>query len=181
MRPTFTLAVVATADGFIARHPGHTPAGWASAEEQALFRAEVAAADWSIMGRGTHEAADRPERRRIVFSSAAPKPQWRRPNQLWLDPAGLAPDDLAALVAAVHSLRAGLILGGTLVHDWFHRAGRLARIHLTVEPVSFGAGLPLFTGTAGPAEKVLAGMGYRPVGEQRLNAAGTRRLIFVPA
>ena len=178
MQPEFTLIVVTTADGFIARDPGHSPAGWASAEEQALFFAEVEAADWGIMGRHTHQAADRPDRRRIVFSSALARPEWRRPTQLWLDPSGLNPDDLAALVAEVRPLRRGLILGGTRVHDWFHAAGRISRVMLTVEPVEFGAGLPLFTGQPGPAEEVLARLGYRLESERALNASGTRLLMF---
>lgn len=178
MRPVYTLAVVATEDGFIARHPGQSPADWASVEEQVLFRAEVAAADWGIMGRGTFEAADRPDRRRIVFSTAAPEPHWRRPAQLWLNPAGLAPDDLPALVASVHPLRHGLILGGTRVHDWFHAAGRIDRVRLTIEPLRFGAGLPVFSGQAGPAEEVLARLGYCRGAERVLNAQGTRLIAF---
>jgi len=87
--PCFTLLVVASADGLIGRHPGHSPADWASAEEQALFLSAVDAADWSVMGRGTHETAFRPQRRRIVFSRSAPAPQWRAPAHLWLDPARL--------------------------------------------------------------------------------------------
>ena len=180
MRPIFTLVVVTTSDGFIARHPAHSPADWASPEEQVLFRAEVAAADWGIMGRHTHEAADRPDRRRIIFSSSAPEPHWRRPTQLWLDPARLTPDDLPALVAPVHPLRHGAILGGTAVHDWFHRAGRIDRVLLTVEPVTFGAGLTVFSGETGPAEEVLARLGYRLTEERRLNPAGTRLLTFLP-
>ena len=181
MRPEFTLAVAATEDGFIARHPGHAPADWCSPEEQALFLAEVDAADWSVMGRGTHEAADKPHRRRIVFSSAAPAPEWRRPTQLWLDPAGRAPDDLARLVAPLRPLRHGLILGGTAVHGWFHDAGRIDRVLLTVEPVTFGAGLPVFPGHAGPADAVLAALGYGLRDSRTLNARGTRLLTFAPA
>jgi dihydrofolate reductase len=180
MRPTFTLLVVTTSDGFIARHPAHSPADWASPEEQALFRSKVAAADWGIMGRRTHEAADRPDRRRIILSTSAPEPHWRRPTQLWLDPAGLTPDDLATLVAPVHPLRHGAILGGTAVHDWFHRAGRIDRVLLTVEPVSFGTGLTIFTGETGPAEEVLARHGYRRTEERVLNPAGTRLLTYLP-
>lgn len=180
MRPRFTLLVVATADGFIARHPAHSPADWASPEEQALFLAEVDAADWSVMGRRTHEAADKPQRRRIVFSSAAPEPDWRRPTQLWLDPARLSPDDLAPLVASVRPMREALILGGTAVHGWFHAAGRIDRVLLTVEPVAFGAGLPVFPGERGPAAEVLARLGYRPDGMRVLNDRGTRLMTFLP-
>jgi len=178
IRPHFTLAVVASADGFIAKAPGHGPWEWASAEEQALFFAAVEAADWAIMGCGTHEAADKPERRRIVFSSSAQEAEWRRPAQLWLDPKTALPDDLPALVSHVHPMRNALILGATRVHDWFHRAGRIDEIHLTVEPVRFGSGLPLFTGEAGPAEDVLARNGYWHEASRPLNDRGTRYYRF---
>ena len=84
------------------------------------------------MGRHTHEAADKPHRWRIVFSSQAAG--WQRPTQLWLDPGALTPGDLAKRVAEVRPLARGLILGGTRVHDWFlaHRA--IHRVHLTEEP-----------------------------------------------
>ena len=180
-RPQFTLTVVTTLDGLIARAPDHAPHLWASSEEQALFFADVEGADWGILGRHTHAAADRPDRRRIVFSTAAGGGDWRRPTQLWLDPARVGPDDLAGLVGAVRPLERGVILGGTRVHDWFldHRA--IDRVHLTVEPVRFGAGLPLFSRHAGPAEEVLARLGFRRQAERVLNARGTRHTVWQPA
>ncbi|RMH51655.1 MAG: hypothetical protein D6686_03810 [Alphaproteobacteria bacterium] len=179
-RPTFTLVVVASADGFIARRSGDNPAGWASAEEQALFLDRVAAADWAVMGRLTHQAADRPDRRRVVFSGRGGG--WRRPGQLWLDPAGLDPDALAARVAKVHPMRDALILGGTRVHDWFLAHGRIDAVSLTVEPVRFGAGLPIFSGQQerDPVEAFLA-RGFRVAAARRLNMAGTRLVELVPA
>lgn len=171
----FTLVVVSTADGFIARHSGHNPADWASAEEQDLFFAKVDAADWSVMGRGTHSTADRPERRRIVFSTSAPAPEWRRPRQLWLDPDGLAPAAFAGLVGDRHPLRHGLILGGTPVHDWFLRHRAIDEVLLTVEPLRFGAGLPIFSGQQGDDPlAIMAHAGFEPVETTRLNAGGTR-------
>ena len=177
-RPRFTLTVVTSRDGFIARGSGDSPAGWASAEEQALFFADVEAADWGILGRRTHEVADRPDRRRIVLSSAGGG--WRRPTQLWVDPAGLKPDDLPGLVGAVRPLARGVILGGTRVHDWFLAHGAIDRVHLSVEPVVFGAGLPLFSGHHGPAEAVLTALGFACRSQRRLNAAGTRHSVWVP-
>lgn len=178
MRATFTLLVVCTADGFIARHPGHNPVEWASPEEQELFLSAVDGSDWGIMGRGTHEAADKPHRRRIVFSSAAARPEWRRPGQVWIDPAGLSPDDLPAIVARVRPMREGLVLGGTNVHDWFLRAGRIDRVSLTVEPVEFGTGLPLFSDATGPADEVLKRLGFRRRRSRALNDTGTRLIDF---
>lgn len=180
-RPEFTLAVVTSADGFIARAPDDAPQGWASAEEQALFFADVEAADWAVMGRHTHQAADRPDRRRVVFSRAGGGGEWRRPTQLWLDPAGLDVAALPGRVGAVHPLRRGLVLGGTRVHDWFLAQGAIDRVHLTVEPVRFGAGLPLFTGQAGPAEDVLRALGFACDGARVLNAQGTRHSVWRPA
>ncbi|MDE0521778.1 MAG: hypothetical protein OXH79_07460 [Boseongicola sp.] len=175
----YLLTVVVSEDGFIARSVGEPPQAWASAEEQELFFLDVEAADWSIMGRHTHEAADRPDRRRIVFSSKVSG--WRRPSQLWLDPERLTPRMLPEQVCEVHALARGLILGGTRVHDWFlaHRA--INRVHLTVEPVRFGSGLSVFSDarSADPVEE-FTGRGFRVASEERLNAAGTRFLVLEP-
>ena len=176
---TFTLVVVSTEDGFIARHPKDSPASWASAEEQALFFAEVDAADWSVMGRHTHEAADRPDRRRIVFSSRVSAPEWRRETQVWVNPEGMAPTDFPALVAHRRPLDHGLILGGTAVHDWFDGKRAIDKVLLTVEPIAFGAGLPLFTGAEGDPVRTLLRRGYTLSDERPLNAAGTRLLTFL--
>jgi len=171
----FTLLVVATEDGFIARHPGHGPWDWASAEEQALFLAAVDRADWGVMGRGTHEAALKPHRRRIVFSRSAPEPEWRTPNHLWLDPARLSAAELPGLVAARHPMTQALVLGGTAVHDWFQAQGRLDRVVLTVEPIRFGTGLPIFSDQAPGegAEAAFIARGYGEISRQTLNAGGT--------
>jgi dihydrofolate reductase len=182
MRPRFTLIVASTADGFIARHPGHSPGDWASPEEQALFLAAVDAADWAVLGRGTNAAASKPWRRRVVFSTSAPRPDWRLPAQLWLDPAGLTPDDLPALVAPVRPMREALILGGARVHDWFHGQGRIDAVRLTVEPVRFGAGVPIFTGD-GAADPVRAfeRRGYAVAGSAPVNDRGTMLVTLQPA
>ena len=175
----FTLTVVTSADGYIARATDHPPQAWTSAEEQVLFFRVVEAADWVILGRNTHEAAERPDRRRIVFSRT--QAGWQRPNQVWVDPRVMTPDDLPALVEHVRPLRHGLILGGTTVHDWFHQNRAIHRVHLTVEPVEFGDGLPIFTGQtlADPLE-VFRQAGYRQTDERMLNAAGTRYIEMVP-
>lgn len=177
-RPDFTLTVVTSADGLIGRTPEEPPHIWASLEEQAVFLAEVDAADWAVMGRVTHTASDRPDRRRIVFSAAGGAGDWRRPTQVWIDPAGLEAQDLVPLVASVHPLRRGLILGGTRVHDWFLDRDAIDRVHLTVEPVSFGQGMPLFSAHRGPAGEVLSRLGFRLGTTRRLNAGGTRHEVW---
>ena len=175
----YLLTVVVSADGFIARSVGEPPQAWASEEEQELFFLDVEAADWSIMGRHTHEAADRPDRRRIVFSTKMSG--WRRPTQLWVDPDRLTPKMLPEQVREVHSLTRGLILGGTRVHDWFLAHHAIDRVHLTVEPVRFGAGPTVFSDarSADPVEEFI-GRGFEVASEERLNSAGTRFLVLEP-
>jgi dihydrofolate reductase len=169
----FTLTVVTSADGFIARAHDDSPHLWASPEEQALFFADIAAADWAVMGRNTHTLADRPDRRRIVFSTGAGQGLWAREGQLWIDPRALTPVDLPPLVNGHHPLRKGLILGGTRVHDWFLAHDAIDRVHLTIEPVRFGVGLPLFTDHSGPAEIVLENLGFARQSVESLNPRGT--------
>ncbi len=130
------------------------------------------------MGRHTHEAADRPLRRRIIFSTT--KSGWQRPTQLWLNPGQTRPDELADLVGSVHPLGDGLILGGTRVHDWFLAHNAINRVHLTVEPVVFGAGLGIFSGSSGgdPISEFTS-RGFKVQSDVVLNAAGTRYLALV--
>ncbi|MEL6583076.1 MAG: hypothetical protein AAFQ36_04530 [Pseudomonadota bacterium] len=174
----FSLVVATSADGFIARHPGDSPTSWASAEEQAIFFEHVDRADWSVMGRHTHEVADRPDRRRIVFSTQTAG--WQRPTQLWLNPADNTPASLAEHVNAVHPLEHALILGGTRVHDWFLAQNAIAAVYLTVEPIRFGTGLPLFSEHIGPPLEVLEALGFTMHANQTLNRQGTRYITLKP-
>ena len=176
---TFTLTVATSADGFISRSTDEPPQAWASAEEQAHFFADVEAADWAIMGRNTHEAADRPDRRRIIFSRKTAG--WGRPTQLWLDPKTTVPAQLADLVLHIHPLEKGLILGGTGVHDWFLEHRAIDRVHLTIEPVVFNQGLPIFSDQASHDPlKVFKSHGFSVLSDDRLNSAGTRYLVLKP-
>ena len=179
MTVQFTLTVATSADAYISRSTDEPPQAWASEEEQELFFHDVEAADWAIMGRNTHEAADKPYRRRIIFSSR--KSGWVRPTQLWLDPAAKVPADLPELVAGVHPLTNGLILGGTRVHDWFLAHNAIHRVHLTVEPVAFGDGLPVFSGQLDrDPVTVFTRRGFWIEAESTLNTGGTRYYELVP-
>ena len=171
----FTLTVATSRDGFISRSTDEPPQAWASAEEQALFFRDVEAADWAIMGRNTHLAADKPDRRRIIFSSQIAG--WQRPTQLWLDPKDSTPQTLTTLVRDVHPCDKALILGGTRVHDWFLEHRAIDTVHLTIEPISFGDGLPVFSNqTSEDPLEVFHLAGFKVLKDAILNNAGTRYL-----
>ena len=170
--PHFTLTVATSSDGFIARATDDAPQSWASPEEQSLFFRDVEAADWAIMGKNTHLAADKPDRRRVIFSSKTNG--WQRGSQFWCDPADMQPSDLAAKVHGVHPLRNGLILGGTRVHDWFLTKNAIHRVNLTIEPVTFVKGLPVFSDQSGTDPLgIFTERGFRVLSQSTLNAGGT--------
>jgi dihydrofolate reductase len=176
---TFTLAAVVSADGFIARHSGEHPGGWASAEEQARFAAEVPHYDWAFMGRITHETAFKEERRRVVFSRSAKEMEWRAKTHLWADPANVALAEVLSALAPVRPPRRCIVLGGTTVHDWFLERDLIDRIELSIEPVRFGRGLPLVTGQPDDVSNELAKRGFVLVADHQLNPRGTRLLALV--
>lgn len=178
-RPHFTLTVATSEDGFISPTTDTPTESWVSAEEQALFFADINAADWCIMGRHTHDAADKPDRHRIIFSSTMFG--WQRPTQLWLNPKTLNTDDLGEAVQGVRPLHKGLILGGTRVHDWFLAQAAIDVVHLTVEPVRFDHGVPVFTGQgAKPPLSILKARGFHVASAEILNETGTRFYKLLP-
>lgn len=168
----FLLMAVVSADGFIARYSGDKPWTWASPEEQARFRATMQQVGWSLLGCVTHETAPAPQRKRIVFTTRVAGLEWLSDNHLGFNPAGATLDEALA-EAEADGLVA--ILGGTRVHDFMLERGRIDEVRLSIEPLRFGRGLPLFTdvGWAGlPAH--LARHGLAAAGPaERLNARGT--------
>jgi dihydrofolate reductase len=168
---------VASADGFIARHVGHSPAEWASGEEQRRFLDIMARLDWAFMGRHTHEAAYRPDRRRVIFSRAADGMAWQGPNHLVVNPERVPLEDI---LTAVRPRGPCGILGGAAVYGYFLDRNRVDRIDLTIEPVLFGSGLPLLPATSwGDVPAFLLSRGFTATGiAQRLNADGTVVSIY---
>ena len=93
----------------------------------------------------------------------------------------MKPADLADHVADVQPLTNGLILGGTRVHDWFLAHKAIHQVNLTIEPVTFGKGLPVFSDAqqADPVENFTS-QGFEIEHDERLNSAGTRYLVLRP-
>jgi dihydrofolate reductase len=178
MAMTFTLTAVTSADGYIGRRAGEHPGSWASPEEQARFLAAVPRYDWAFMGRTTHETAFRKNRRRVVFSRTARGLDWCAKTHLWVDPALVPWPDILAALQPVRPPRRCIVLGGAAVHDWFLDRDLIDRIELTLEPLRFGAGLPLLTAQTGDAVAALEARGFAIAREQRLNAQGTRLLLL---
>jgi dihydrofolate reductase len=180
--PQFTLVAVTSRDGFITGPNREPPASWASPEEQVVFAETVSALGWSFTGRITHELAWRPARRRVVFSRSCPTPLWRHPARLWVDPERTSLEQILDMIREVHPADHCGILGGVAVHDWFAAHRLIDAAELTVEPLTFSAGLPLLSGRAGQDPiATLEAIGLRRTDTLELNARGTRLYRFVRA
>lgn len=179
--PTFTLIAVTSRDGRITGPRGEPPMAWASAAEQQVFHNAIDALDWSFIGRRTHVLAWRPERHRVVFSRSCKSPLWRHPRRLWVDPARTPLATMLELLRPVRKTEHCGILGGVAVHDWFAAAGRIDRASITIEPRTFGAGLPLFSAAAGEDPRAtLPRLGLQQTDETALNPEGTLLCRFSP-
>lgn len=179
-RAEFTLIAVTSRDGFITGPNGEAPRHWASPEEQVRFAETVGALDWSFIGRLTHTLAWRANRRRVVFSRSFGGPCWRHPRRLWVDPHRVPFATILAFVSAVQPPEHCGILGGLGVHDWFAERDLIDAAEITVEPLTFGRGLPLFSGRAWTDPSVsMARLGLVETDSITLNSSGSRLHRFV--
>jgi dihydrofolate reductase len=140
-----TLAMVTSLDGRSTNGAHDGPAEWASAEDQAVFRAQIAAHSCIVMGSGTYKAS------RSIIRPSAEKPRivlTRRPQrfaaelQPGLSFSSDAPDVIVQK-AKDHGIKSLLLVGGAETNARFLDLELVDEILVTIEPVLFGAGAVL--------------------------------------
>jgi dihydrofolate reductase len=134
----FIIAAI-TADGFIGRSAGHT-ADWTGKADKKVFVELTKEAGTIVMGSRTFATIGRalPGRRNIVYTS--------RPQEIQaegIETTNEPPTELIARLEA-EGVRSLAICGGATIYDLFMRAGVVTDIYLTIIPVLFGKGVPLF-------------------------------------
>lgn len=133
------LIAALTADGFIGRHSEHL-ADWTSPEDKRLFVRLTKQAGAMVMGARTFQTIGRalPGRRMIVYSS--------HPETIAAEGVEVTSEDPVALVARLESEGAAAlaVCGGASIYSLFMEAGAVDELYLTIEPVLFGKGVPLF-------------------------------------
>lgn len=136
----FAIASV-TADGFIGKTADHL-ADWTSPEDKKLFVRLTKQAGIMVMGSRTFATIGRalPERRTIVYTS---KPELI--NVEGVETTNEAPADLIDRLRK-EGAEGIAICGGSLIYSMFVDAGLVDELYLTVEPIIFGKGIPLFNG-----------------------------------
>lgn len=137
---TASLIAAQTRDGFIARDEGESSISWTSPEDKKRFVELTKRAKVLVMGRKTFNTIGRglPGRTIIVYTRHPLPRAYDGVETTVLSPGEL----LRSLEARGFSEVA--ICGGAEIYDLFLRARVVDKLYLTIEPLSFGTGIPLF-------------------------------------
>lgn len=137
MIKTFIIAAV-SADGFIAKDNQHASILWTSRADKKRFVELTKRAGVIVMGSSTYKTIGRPlpNRKNIVYSKNS---QFEGVEVTDKPPLELLQD----LEAQGHKEVA--ICGGAHIYTMFMKAGVVDEVYLTIEPILFGKGLPIFT------------------------------------
>ena len=184
------LAAV-TLDGKIARSV-RGGSSWTSREDKNFLHRELDKCDLIIVGRKTYELAKKPlsKRKCLVMTRKIKGIKEIKPNITYVNPLSISP-------YGIHRGRGGFflplpegrgrparlrydevvaggrrggkvcILGGSEIYSYFLKHNLLDEIYLTVEPLVFGAGVPLFDIPLNVPQT------FKLVSIKRLNRTGT--------
>ncbi|HEX6817626.1 MAG TPA: dihydrofolate reductase family protein [Ktedonobacterales bacterium] len=134
------LLAVTTLDGKIARHTDELTT-WSSREDKQLFARVTREAGVCVMGRHTYETMTRPlpDRLNLVMTRSLPT-STPPPGVEFTDarPAHVLED------LAQRGYSTVVVSGGAQIYRAFLEAGLVDELLLTLEPMSFGAGISLF-------------------------------------
>lgn len=133
-----TLMMAISADGRIAKDSNQL-ANWTSPEDKKLFMAESQKHGVIMMGENTFKTLPQalPRRLNVVFSKND------QPEQAGVRFVSGEPEAVLATLEA-EGYRSALLGGGCYLNSQFLKRKLISEIILTVEPLLFGRGLPLF-------------------------------------
>jgi dihydrofolate reductase len=137
----FAIAAV-TANGFIGQTSDQTSWDWTSPEDRKLLVQLTKEAGTVVLGATTFATFKRkrafPGRRTIIYT--------RHPETINVEDIETTDESPRVLVERLTREGAtGLaVIGGTSIYNQFLESNLLDELYLTVEPILFGSGIPLF-------------------------------------
>jgi len=172
---------IVSADGFIADAAGVMPDVLRIDADWAHFQAALDAADVTLLGRHTHEAAPNvKQRRRLVVSRRVRAMLRDEDGAWWVNSDHVTPASAATVVAG--STANVAVVGGTGVFSWILDDVGYKEFHLSVaHHVRLGAGRPLLDGADGFDDAVETLRDHSLILERRRwldKDAGLELLIF---
>jgi dihydrofolate reductase len=137
----FAIAAV-TVNGFIGQTPDQTSWDWTSPEDRKLLVQLTKEAGTVVLGSKTfdtfrHKRAF-PGRRTIIYT--------RHPKTIDIpdiETTDETPNDLVRRLE-LEGATGLAVIGGTTIYNLFLASGMLDELYLTIEPIVFGSGIPLF-------------------------------------
>lgn len=141
-KPTYIGIAAITLDGKIGRNEMHF-SNWTSKEDKRFMRALLNKSDVVIVGNSTYKTAVRPLSKRncIVFTRTVKNVHRKHNNLIYLNPKGTN----VKKYVAESGYKTVAVLGGAQTYSYCLKMGLLNELYLTIEPVLFGTGIPLFS------------------------------------
>jgi dihydrofolate reductase len=138
-----------TTDGFIAKDENHA-ASWTSKEDKKRFVELTKKARVIVMGSKTANTLPSPlkDRLNIVYSR---NPDLKREGFEYTQK---SPQDLIEELS-VRGYTDVAVCGGTSIYTLFVKSGLVSKLYVTIEPISFGSGIPLFDEDSSPKLKLI--------------------------
>ena len=161
---------IVSRDDRIAGADGLMPGSLRNEADWAYFQAELARADWILLGRASHEATPNLKRRRRVVVSRSARGLEERADAIWWNPQDL-PWAQAAAILAPRGARLA-VPGGQVPFDLFLAEGFTA-FHLSrATRVSLPGGRGVFSACEHgvSAETLLARAGLQPEPTETIDA-----------
>lgn len=137
----YTAIVAVTIDGKIARH-GDGGSDWTSLEDKAFMRAKLQEMDVVVVGRTTYQQYQKPLSKRncVVFTRSVSKSKKESENLTYFNPQVAKIENLIN----ENKYQNICVLGGSQIYSYFLENKLLSELFITVEPIIFGNGIPLF-------------------------------------
>lgn len=144
MKKARYIAIAAiTLDGKIGANEHHF-SSWTSKEDKKFMRALLDTCDVIIVGNSTYKTAKKPLSKRncIVLTRSVKTSKRVSENLLYLNTKSIS---LRKCIQKAEYTKIA-VLGGAQTYSYCLENGMLDELYLTIEPVLFGAGIPLFDG-----------------------------------
>lgn len=139
------LIAATTADGYIGRHSTDKSTNWTSTEDKQFYVSLIKTADVIVMGSTSFDTFDRyPKNSNWVIYDFHPENRTNpAPDRIRFQATKTDPKELVQSFKQ-QGYQKVAICGGKSIYTMFLTAGLIDKLYLTVEPVIFGDGIPLF-------------------------------------
>lgn len=167
------IAVISI-NGKITRGKDSNIYSWTSKEDSDFFFSKISTSKLIVMGSSTYEAARnriKPEKGRLrIVLTRTPRKYSKDKVEGSLEFLSKKPTDLVSSIQK-QGYREMLLVGGSAVYSSFLKENLIDEIYLTIEPLVFGDGKPLFAKGSFAADLSL-------IGVKRLNHQGSLLLKY---